>query len=102
MEGVMQNEAIYSRRGLLAGMQMLEWTQVQMYVHGVGPEGQKRARMDRDPEAIRGIELIELMNRVGHHRFRDMIADLVPAHVEGEQLGIATAGPTTLSGRNAS
>jgi hypothetical protein len=73
-------------------MQMLEWTLVQMYVHGAGPEGQKRAYIDGDPEAIRGIELFELMKKLGHHQFRDMIADLVPAHLGGERLGIAAAG----------
>jgi hypothetical protein len=91
MEVIVPSELTYSRRELLAGMQMLEWTLVQMYVHGTGQENLVRAHAHGDPEAIRALKLFELTNHLGHQGFRDMVADLAPAHVEGERLGIAAA-----------
>jgi hypothetical protein len=92
MEVIVSSKATYSRRELLAGMQILEWTLVQMYLHGAGRENLVRVQAHGDPEAIRALKLVELTTRMGHHAFRDTVADLAPAHVEGERLGIVAAG----------
>jgi hypothetical protein len=72
-------------------MQMLEWALNQMYLHGTGDAARVKLA-EGDPEALRAVKLLELMMIRGHHWFRDRIADLVPAHVEGQRLGIEAAG----------
>ena len=69
----------YTRRDLLAAMQMLEWANLQMY------------GIDLSVNKDQGQKLLKLMQVRGHHWFRDMIADLAPAHSEGQRLGIQVA-----------
>ena len=87
----MGDEITYFRRELLAGMQMLEWALLQIYVLGAERKTQTKAPVHRDPESIRALKLIDLMMGRGHHWFRDMIADFAPMHAGGEHLGMAAA-----------
>ena len=89
MVGKTAADDLYSRRELLAGMQMIDWALTQMYYYGPGAEAKiGRGRgAEPDPQAQQAVRLLRLVKGMGHHRFRDHIADLAPAHAEGERLG---------------
>ena len=91
----MSTHTIYSRRHFLAAMQMLEWAVTQMYVYGAGEEAVVRARQHGDQDALRALKIMELAISMGSVRFRDHIADLAFAHVDGEDMGLKCAGIAT-------
>jgi hypothetical protein len=90
-----ESDRRFNHLDMLAGLQIMDWALMRMYLYGAaGQSKSKRRQRAADLEVRQAMELIRLVKKSGHHRFRDQIAGLAPAHAEGQRLGQEAAGIT--------
>ena len=87
----MANQTHFSKRHMLAAMQIMDWVSVQTLVHGRGGELLEKAGMTSEEDARRGLKLMELKIGMGPIAFIDHLAELAHYHVQGQLMGIRLA-----------